>query len=155
VVVLIGLVWIPVMMGLGGLYEYLQGVQSLLAPAIVAVFALGIFSKKITPKAGETGIVVGFIYRYDSFGLQYLQTRCAVMAFRLCKYIRLVHGIANWLIFEICLLVFVMALMVLSASLPETGFEEKLKGITFPYAECRREGRTRVSWSKMAMLLLL
>jgi SSS family solute:Na+ symporter len=50
------MVWIPVMMGLGRLYEYLQGVQSLLAPAIVAVFALGIFSKKITPKAGETGI---------------------------------------------------------------------------------------------------
>ena len=38
-----------------------QGIQSLLAPAMVAVFALGIFSKKITPKAGETAMIVGFL----------------------------------------------------------------------------------------------
>ena len=52
---------IPVMMSLGSLYDYLQGIQSLLAPAMVAVFALGIFSKKITPKAGETAMIVGFL----------------------------------------------------------------------------------------------
>mgnify|MGYP000503168614 CR=1 FL=1 len=28
---------------------------------MVAVFALGIFSKKITPKAGETAMIVGFL----------------------------------------------------------------------------------------------
>ncbi|KAA6316486.1 Sodium/glucose cotransporter [termite gut metagenome] len=60
-VVVLGLVWIPIMMGLGSLYKYLQEVQSLLAPAIVGVFVMGIFSKKITPKAGEAGIIVGFI----------------------------------------------------------------------------------------------
>jgi Predicted symporter len=60
VVVILGIVWIPVMMSLGSLYDYLQGIQSLLAPAMVAVFALGIFSKRITPKAGEAGMIVGF-----------------------------------------------------------------------------------------------
>ena len=61
VVVLLGLIWMPVMMSLGSLYSYLQGIQSLLAPAMVAVFALGIFSKKITPKAGEWGLIGGFL----------------------------------------------------------------------------------------------
>jgi hypothetical protein len=49
------------MMNMGNLYSYLQGIQSLLAPAMVAVFTLGIFSKKITPKAGEWGLIGGFI----------------------------------------------------------------------------------------------
>ena len=61
VVVVLGIAWIPVMMSLGSLYSYLQGIQSLLAPAMVAVFVLGIFSKKITPKAGEAGLIVGFL----------------------------------------------------------------------------------------------
>ena len=53
VVVVLGLLWLPVMMGMGNLYSYLQGIQSLLAPAMVAVFTLGILSKKISPKAGN------------------------------------------------------------------------------------------------------
>jgi SSS family solute:Na+ symporter len=36
------------MMGLGSLYAYLQDVQSLLAPSIVAVFLLGILQKNYT-----------------------------------------------------------------------------------------------------------
>jgi len=50
VVVVLGVLWIPVMKGLGKvLYAYLQDVQSLLAPGIAAVFLLGIASKKTTP----------------------------------------------------------------------------------------------------------
>jgi SSS family solute:Na+ symporter len=45
VVVILGIIWIPIMRSLGSLYDYIQGIQSLLAPAMVAVFALGIFSK--------------------------------------------------------------------------------------------------------------
>ena len=70
VVVILGMAWIPVMMSLGSLYDYLQGIQSLLAPAMVAVFFLGIFSKKITPKAGEWGYDCRIPYRYGTFGYQ-------------------------------------------------------------------------------------
>ncbi len=42
VVVVLGILWIPVMRGLGKfLYAYLQDVQSMLAPGIAAVFLLG------------------------------------------------------------------------------------------------------------------
>lgn len=47
VVVILGIVWIPIMQSLGSLYDYLQGIQSLLAPAMVAVFALSIFSRRL------------------------------------------------------------------------------------------------------------
>jgi SSS family solute:Na+ symporter len=41
VMVLIGLMWIPVIQGARGLYDYLQGVQGYLAPPIFTVFFIG------------------------------------------------------------------------------------------------------------------
>lgn len=62
VVVVLGILWIPVMKGLGKfLYAYLQDVQSMLAPGIAAVFLLGILSKRTTPKAGLWGLLIGFV----------------------------------------------------------------------------------------------
>jgi len=62
VVVVLGILWIPVMKGLGKfLYAYLQDVQSMLAPGIAAVFLLGILSKRVTPKAGLWGLLIGFV----------------------------------------------------------------------------------------------
>ena len=69
VVVVLGVLWIPVMKGLGKfLYAYLQDVQSMLAPGIAAVFLLGILSKKITPKAGLWGLLVGFVLGMTRLG---------------------------------------------------------------------------------------
>jgi SSS family solute:Na+ symporter len=60
-VVILGVVWIPVMLGLGKvLYEYLQAVQGLLAPAIATVFLLGVFWKRTTAKAAFWGMILGF-----------------------------------------------------------------------------------------------
>ncbi len=60
-VVILGIVWIPVMLGLGKvLYEYLQAVQGLLAPAIASVFILGVFWKRTTAKAAFWGMISGF-----------------------------------------------------------------------------------------------
>jgi SSS family solute:Na+ symporter len=60
-VVVLGVLWIPVMLGLGKvLYEYLQGVQGMLAPAIASVFLLGVFWKRMTAKAAFWGMISGF-----------------------------------------------------------------------------------------------
>ena len=50
VMVLIGLLWIPVIRGGRGLYDYLQGVQSYLAPPIFVVFFFGVFMKRLNAK---------------------------------------------------------------------------------------------------------
>jgi SSS family solute:Na+ symporter len=60
VMVVIGLLWIPVIQGARGLYEYLQGVQSYLAPPIFTVFFFGIFNKRLNAKGCLAALAVGF-----------------------------------------------------------------------------------------------
>lgn len=62
VVVLIGIIWIPIMQNISGiLYEYLQKVQSYIAPPIAAVFLLGIFYKRVNKQGAFVTLVLGFI----------------------------------------------------------------------------------------------
>ncbi|ARN55817.1 Na(+)/glucose symporter [Sedimentisphaera salicampi] len=61
-IVLLGILWIPVMKVFSNvLYEYLQAVQGLLAPAIASVFIMGVFWKRTTPAGGYWGLTIGFI----------------------------------------------------------------------------------------------
>jgi solute:Na+ symporter, SSS family len=79
-VVVLGIVWIPVMLGLGKvLYEYLQAVQGLLAPAIASVFMLGVFWKRMTPKAAFWGMITGFALGMFRLGLNVLYGAKAAM----------------------------------------------------------------------------
>jgi SSS family solute:Na+ symporter len=60
-IVVLGILWIPVMkMFSNVLYEYLQAVQGLLAPAIAAAFMMGVFWKRTTAAGGYWGLVIGF-----------------------------------------------------------------------------------------------
>ncbi|HVH69220.1 MAG TPA: sodium:solute symporter [Gemmatimonadales bacterium] len=58
--VVISLLWIPVIQGARGLYDYLQGVQGYLAPPIFTVFVFGIFNKRLNTKGCLAALVVGF-----------------------------------------------------------------------------------------------
>ena len=60
VMVGVGLLWIPVIQGARGLYDYLQGVQGYLAPPIFAVFFLGVFVKRTNAAGCLAALVVGF-----------------------------------------------------------------------------------------------
>src|SRR5206468_5756421 len=59
--VLISLLWIPVIQGSKGLYDYLQGVQGYLAPPIFAVFFLGVTFKRLNAKGCLAALIVGFL----------------------------------------------------------------------------------------------
>jgi solute:Na+ symporter, SSS family len=61
VMVVIGLLWIPVIQGSRGLYDYLQSVQGYLAPPIFVVFFFGVFNKRLNAKGALAALVVGFI----------------------------------------------------------------------------------------------
>jgi SSS family solute:Na+ symporter len=60
VMVLVGLLWIPVIQGARGLYEYLQGIQGYLAPPIAAVFFLGVFNRRLNAHGCLAALVTGF-----------------------------------------------------------------------------------------------
>ena len=61
VMVIIGLLWIPVIQGAKGLYDYLQGVQAYLAPPIFVVFFLGVFFKRLNGPGCLATLIVGFL----------------------------------------------------------------------------------------------
>ena len=63
VMTLLGLLWLPVMKAIsgGGLYMYIQAVQSFLAPPIVAVFVMGLFWKRMNLRGAVWGLSLGFI----------------------------------------------------------------------------------------------
>ena len=74
VVVVMGIIWIPVMQRVsqGGLYRYLQDVQSYLGPPITAVFLLGLFFKRINGKGAVAGLAIGFVAGMGKLALQAL-----------------------------------------------------------------------------------
>ncbi len=74
VVVVMGIIWIPVMQRVsqGGLYRYLQDVQSYLGPPITAVFLLGLFFKRINGKGAVAGLAIGFVAGMAKLALQAL-----------------------------------------------------------------------------------
>ena len=60
VMVLIGILWIPVIRGGKGLYDYLQGMQAYLAPPIFVVFFFGVFWKRLNAKGCMAALITGF-----------------------------------------------------------------------------------------------
>ena len=53
--VIIGILWIPIMDNISGvLYEYLQSVQTYIAPPIAAVFIMGIIHRRINAHGAYT-----------------------------------------------------------------------------------------------------
>lgn len=57
--IVIGLLWIPVIQGSRGLYDYLQGVQAYLAPPIFVVFFLGVFNSRLNKEGCLSALFVG------------------------------------------------------------------------------------------------
>jgi len=63
IVVVLGIIWIPIMNKIGGgvLYQYLQSVQSYIAPPITAVFLLGILWKRVNSQAAIVTLFSGLV----------------------------------------------------------------------------------------------
>ena len=144
VVVLLGLAWMPVMMSMDTLYTYLQGIQSLLAPSMVAVFTLGIFSKRSTPKAGEVGLIGGV-----ANGMVRLVTNVITDSGKAVMDGAFWDATAwfwqtNWLIFECWLLVFIIAMMIVVSCFTPAPSKEQVEAITFT-ADYRK--MIRSSWN--------
>jgi SSS family solute:Na+ symporter len=136
-VVVLGLIWIPIMKSLGSvLYEYLQNVQSLIAPAIAAVFIMGVFSKKITPKAGEWGLIIGFI-----IGM----FRLVIMIFKPASFQWLLD--INWLHFCIFLFIFTMLIMAVISIFTPAASEEQLKNLTYFSQTPEQMKEIKESWN--------
>jgi SSS family solute:Na+ symporter len=161
--VLIALLWIPVVQGARGLYEYLQGVQGYLAPPIFTVFFFGIFNKRLNAKGCLAALLVGF-----TLGMFRLAVDTPV-SLRLAGFENgYVTGSFLWIVNNIyfqyySLFIFVVSVAVMVAVSYATAppAEEKLAGLTFGTvtAEHRRESRSSWDWrdvvASAAVLVLI
>ncbi|RPJ86518.1 MAG: Na+/glucose cotransporter, partial [Acidobacteria bacterium] len=140
-VVILGIVWIPVMRGMGNvLYRYLQNVQGLLAPAIAAVFVLGVFWKRATAAGGLAGLSLGFALGMFRLGLD-------VVRDRLTPGSLLYQAAAiNWL--HVCELLFILCVLtIIVVSLLTQPPTEKMKRYTYGAATTAEKLETRKSWN--------
>lgn len=148
VVVVLGILWIPVMKGLGKvLYAYLQDVQSLLAPGIAAVFLLGVASRKTTPKAGFYGLIIGFV-----LGMTRLALKIFAGGLSHDNLIYKVFLAPNWLHYEIVIFVIVIILMILISLVTPKADPASIRGLYFGSATPEEKAVTRASWNNWDLL---
>jgi len=144
VIVILGILWIPVMKSIGKvLYEYLQDVQSLLAPGIASVFLLGVFWKRTTPAAGFTGLATGFILGMTRLALKVFESGLNPDGFVYKIFIE-----PNWLHYEIYLFALCLAVIVVVTFFTKPPIKEKLVSLTYAYSTPEQRAKTRASWNK-------
>jgi len=148
VMVLIGLLWVPVIQGARGLYEYLQGVQGYLAPPIFTVFFLGVFWKRLNARGALAALITGFV----------------LGAFRLAVDTPVSLGLGGfeggytqgsflWIVNNIyfqyySLFIFLtsVAVMVVVSYATATPAYEKISGLTFATVTEEHRAESRASW---------
>jgi len=144
VVVILGILWIPVMKGIGKvLYAYLQDVQSLLAPGIAGAFLLGILSKKVTPAAGLTGLLTGF-----TIGMARLIATVFKGFLDADGSIYQIFVGTNWLHYEIVNFAIVIVTMIVVSYFTPRIDERKIVGLYLGSASAEQKAITRASWNK-------
>ncbi|MFW6222920.1 MAG: sodium:solute symporter [Bacteroidota bacterium] len=144
VIVILGILWIPVMQKMADvLYEYLQQVQSLLAPGIAAVFLLGIISKRTTPKAGYYGLLIGFI-------IGMLRLAC-IIAYGSSEpegdFVYDLIVAPNWLHYEVVIFFIIIFLMIIISAVTPVADPLKIQGLYIGSATPEQKALTRASYN--------
>ncbi len=148
VVVVLGILWIPVMRGLGKvLYAYLQDVQSIIAPGIAAAFLLGIASRKTTPMAGLIGLISGFTLGMTRLALKIFGSNISTDSI-----IHKVFLAPNWLHYEIALFFLVIVLMIVISFVTKQADQVAIKGLYFGSATAEEKAYTRASYNNWDLL---
>lgn len=141
-VVVLGVVWIPVMKHIADvLYEYLQNVQSLIAPAIAAVFIMGVFSRWVTPIAGFVGLASGFILGMLRLGLMVFRGYLSPGSLPY-KFVEI-----NWLHFCEGLFLLTILIIIIVSKFTKNQTKVHLQGLTYASLTPEQKAETRASWN--------
>ncbi len=155
VMVIIGLLWIPVIQGAKGLYDYLQGIQAYLAPPIFVVFFFGVFMKRLNGPGCLATLLTGF-----AMGLFRLIVDTPVKlggtAYTEGSFLWIVNNIFfqyySLLITIVCILVFIGVSYATKAPA-----YERISGLTFSTLseQDRMENRASWNWKDVVLSVLM
>lgn len=144
----IGLLWIPVIQGGRGLYDYLQGVQAYLAPPIFVVFFLGIFWKRLNGHGCLAALVVGFV-----MGLFRLAIDTPV---RLVDGFAYEEGTLFWVLnnmffqyYSMLILAVCMVVMVVVSYATRAPDYQRIAGLTYGTVSDAQRSASRGTWSAL------
>lgn len=155
VMIFIAMLWIPVIQGSRGLYNYLQSVQGYLAPPIFVVFFLGVFWKRLNAKGCLWAMIVGF-----TLGLSRMvvDTPVALGWFGYADAAKMVGngytpGSILWIInniyfqyFSVFITIVSIIVMIAVSYMTKEPEYEKIKSLTFGTSTKEDRNRTRQSW---------
>ena len=152
VMVLIGLLWIPVIRGGRGLYDYLQGMQAYLAPPIFVVFFFGVFHKRLNAKGCLSALITGF-----ALGIFRLAIDTPVKLIQGFSY---QEGSFFWIVnhiffqyYSMIILVVSAAVMVIVSYMTEAPDYAKISGLTYETRTEEDKKVTRASWTTSDVVL--
>src|SRR6266568_2472701 len=162
VMVLIGLLWIPVIQGGKGLYDYLQGVQGYLAPPIFTVFFFGVFMKRLNAKGALAALVAGFLlgaFRLAVDTPVSLQLGSLTHGYAAGSFLWIVNNIYFQYYSLFIFVVSAVTMLVVSYVTPAPA-EARLVGLTYATVTAEQRQQSRSSWSRgdvtaSAIVLLL
>lgn len=145
VIVILGILWIPIMRSVGNvLYNYLQDVQSVLAPGIAAAFLLGICWKRATPKGGQWGLLSGIIIGLTRLGAKVYYSNATDAA---DSWFKAVFYDFNWLFFCGVMLIVCCLVVIIVSLCTEAPDQKKIQGLVFGTSTPEQIEATRKSWN--------
>ncbi|MCR5849728.1 MAG: sodium:solute symporter [Bacteroidaceae bacterium] len=145
VIVILGILWIPIMRSVGNvLYNYLQDVQSVLAPGIAATFLLGITWKRASAKGGQWGLLSGIIIGLTRLGAKVYYSNVTDAA---DNWFKAVFYDFNWLFFCGVMLVVCCLVVIFVSLITEAPSKEKIQGLVFGTSTPEQIAATRASWN--------
>ena len=146
VMVLIGLLWIPVIRGGKGLYDYLQGVQAYLAPPIFVVFFLGVFMKRLNAKGCLASLITGFAMGLFRLAVDTPVKLTQGFHYEVGSFLWVVNNTFfqyySLLIFLVC-----VAVAIIVSYMTEEPSYEKLSGLTYGTRTEADKKESRASWT--------
>ena len=145
VIVILGILWIPIMRSVGNvLYNYLQDVQSVLAPGIAAAFLLGVTWKRASAKGGMWGLLSGIIIGLTRLGAKVYYSNTPDAA---DSWFKAVFYDFNWLFFCGVMLVVCCLVVIVVSLCTEAPSKEKIQGLVFGTSTPEQIEATRNSWN--------
>ena len=150
IVVILGIAWIPIMQNISSaLYEYLQSVQSYIAPPIAAVFLLGIFFKRINSKGAMATLIGGLLVAILRLTLEINKGQLEPGS------ILHTFGTVNFLTFAAWFFLFCVVICVTVSLLSKPPSPAQINGLTYSTLSAEQKAANRASYNWVDIVLSL